>query len=73
VPTQNRVWRYQRPDLGKHRATENLAFDSQTATLVVVEEDSAFADLFSENLVLGAKVFNHLLLLPIDPAGEDNE
>jgi len=50
-----------------------LAFDRQASALVIIEEDSALADLFLEDLILGAKVLDDLLLLPIDPACQDDE
>ena len=73
MPTQNRVRRYQSSDLGKYLPAQNLALDGQPATLIVIEKNSPFTDLFFENLVLGAEVLDDLLLLSIDPAGEDNE
>jgi hypothetical protein len=73
VPAQNGVRRYQASNLRQQFAAEHLAFDGQAATLVIVEKNSAFSEFFSEDLVLGAEVVNDLLLLPIDPASQDNE
>jgi hypothetical protein len=44
--------------------------DGQPAALVVVQQDAAFAKLLPKHLVLGSQVFNDLLLLLVDPAGQ---
>ena len=41
--------------------------------MVVIEQNATLADLFPEDLVLGLQILVDLLLLSIDPAGEDNE
>jgi len=62
-----------RRDLPEDLPTENLAFDRQAPSLVVVEPDSPFAVGFLQHLVLGAKVPDHFPLLPVDQAGEDGQ
>ena len=49
-------------------ATENLALNCQSASLVVVEQNAFRAVLFPKKPVLGAKVFDRFLLLSVDPA-----
>ncbi len=41
--------------------TDLLAFDSQPTALFVAEQDALFADMFLENLVLCAEIFDHRL------------
>jgi hypothetical protein len=73
VPTQDGVRREERADLCQELATEDFSFDSQASTLVVVQQDAAFAEFLLEDLVLGAEIVNDLLLLLVDPAREDGE
>ena len=46
--------------------------DGQPPTLVVVEQHSILAQLLLEHLVFGTQVLDHLLLLPVDPTGEND-
>ena len=73
MPTQDRVRRKQRADLAEHFASEDLAFDSQSSALVVVEQDSLFAEFLSQHLVFGAEILDRSLLLLVDPASENQE
>jgi hypothetical protein len=57
----------------EHLPPEYLAFLRQTLPLIIVEQNAFLAELFSEHAILGTKVFNHVLLLMVDPAGEDQE
>src|SRR5262249_37557719 len=54
-------------------AAEDLGFDGQAAPLVIVEYDTALAELLLEDFVFGAEVVDHVLLLAIHPAGKDGE
>ncbi len=73
VPAQDRVRREQRAALFKLLATEHLSLDGQSAALVIVEQDAFLAKSLFENSVLGAQILNHLLLLSIDPASNDQQ
>ena len=73
MPSQERVWCDDRSDFAQRLPAKGLAFDSQTAPLVIVEPDALLTVRFLQNLVLGAQVVDDLLLLPIDPSGEDDE
>jgi hypothetical protein len=73
VPAEDGVRREAGTDLAEDLPTEDLAFDRQAPSLVVVEPDSPFAVGFLQHLVLGAKVLDHFLLLPVDQAGEDGQ
>ena len=54
-------------------ATEDFAFDRQAPPLVVAEQDPTLAEFLSEDLVFGAQVVDDFLLLPVHPAGEDDQ
>jgi hypothetical protein len=65
------VRREQRADFPQQPASQDFAFDGQAAALVIVEQDPFLAEFFLEDLVFGAEVFDELLLLVVDPAGEN--
>ncbi len=71
VSAQNRIWSHNQGHLLKHLPPENLTFDRQTTSLVIIEQDALFAELLSEHTILGSKVFDNFLFSMIDPAGED--
>src|SRR5262249_45854294 len=50
VPAHDSVWCEQRGDLTQELVAQDFAFDSQASALRVVQDDSAFAELFSEEL-----------------------
>ena len=54
-------------------AVRNFVLDDQPLTLVVVEHDPFLPRLFLEHLILGTQGFDHVLLLFVDPAGEDGQ
>jgi hypothetical protein len=47
--------------------------ECQPATLIAGKEDPLFAEFFFEDLILGTDVFEDILLLAIDPAGQNGE
>jgi len=51
----------------------NLAFHGQAASLVVVEGNPSGTVGGAEDAVLLTQVVNHVLLLPVDPAGDEQE
>jgi hypothetical protein len=73
VPAHDGVWRDDRPNLSEYLSAEDLAFDCQVPPLVVIEPDPFPAMRFPQDLVLGAQVLNDLLLLPVDPTGQDEK
>lgn len=73
MPAQNRVRREQCAEFFESLATEDLGFDSETTPLVVAEQDPLLAKFLFEDLVFRSQVFDHFLLLAIDPTGEDGE
>jgi hypothetical protein len=46
---------------------------TQSAPLVIVQQNAFLAQLFLEYPVLSAKVVDDNLLLPVDPSGENEE
>ena len=73
MPSQDRIRREQRADFLETFATEDLALDCQTTPLVVGEQDAFLAQLLFQHLVFGPQVLDHLLLLLVDPARENDE
>ena len=73
MPTQDGVGREHRPHLLEHFASQQFTFDGQSTPLGIVQQDSLLAVNFPEDLVLRQQVADDLLLLPIDPAGENDE
>src|SRR5436190_21371522 len=71
MPAQDGVGGEKSADLSQELAAKDFTFDGQTAALVVVQQDPVFAEFLSEHLVLGPEVINDLLLLLVDPIGED--
>ena len=72
MPTENRIGREQGADLFESLATEDLALNCQSTSLVVVEQDAFRAVRFPKNPVLGAKVLDRFLLLSVDPASDND-
>ena len=73
VPAQDGVGGEGGADFAENLSAEDLALDRQAPPLVVVEPDPLLAVGFFHDLVLGAEVVHHLLLLPVDQAGEDGQ
>ena len=73
MPAKDGVRRKQSAALFKLLAAEHLPFDGQSAALVIVEQDAFLAKSLFENSVLGAQIFNHLLLFSIDTASNDQQ
>ena len=57
----------------EHSAAEDLAFDREPALPGIVEEYSFQSEFLPEYVILGQEIFNGVLLLAIDPAGENQE
>ena len=71
MPAQDCIGGEQRADLLKCLAAQDLAPNGKSPTLVVVEQDALRTELLLEHLVFGSYVFDHFLLLPMNPAGHD--
>ena len=73
MPSQDRIRSEQRADFLETFATEDLACDCQSTPLVVGEQNAFLAQLLFQHLVFGPQVLDHLLLLLVDPARENDE
>ena len=73
MPTQDRIGSDDRRDVLQSPATQELAFDGQAAALIVTQHNSFLAVYFLEDLILGAEVLHHGLLLAVEPPGEDDK
>jgi hypothetical protein len=71
IPSQDRVRRNDADDVRKATAAEDLAFHGEAAALVVGEADSSASMRGAQYAVLLEQVTNDRLLLPVDPAGEE--
>ena len=50
-----------------------FTLDREPAPLVVVKQDTLLSKLLSEHPVFSSQILDHLILLPIDAACEDDE
>ena len=57
----------------KGLSPQGLALGGKTAPLVVGESDPLAVQMLTKDPVFFAKVCDHVLLLPIHPAGQHNE
>jgi hypothetical protein len=73
VPAQDGVGGEGGADLVEDLPAKDLAPDRQASPLVVVEPDPLLAVGLPQDLVLGAEIIDHLLLLPVDHAGKDGQ
>ena len=71
MPPQDRIRSYDSSNLLQHLPAEDLAFDRQTSSLVIIEEDASLSELLFEDLVFRAQVLDSTLLPVIDPAGQN--
>ena len=71
MPSQYRIGREQSANLFEHLAPKDLAFDCQSPTLIVAEQNAFRAKLLSQYLILGPEVPDYFLLLAVDPARDD--
>jgi len=73
MPTQDRVGCEQRADFLESLAAEDLPFDCQSTPLVVIQQNPLLAVRLLDYLILGSQIVDHLLLLPVHPAGKDDK
>src|ERR1019366_7560432 len=73
MPAQNGVRREERTDLLQCLAAQDLAFDSQAASLIVIEQNPFLADLLAQHLVLRTQILDPFLLLVVDPPSENGQ
>jgi len=73
MPSQDRVRGYDGRDFLQRLATQYLSFDGQAAPLVVIEKNALLAEFLFQHLVFGPHVLDDFLLMPVDPACQDQE
>ncbi len=73
VPAQERIGPDNSGQFVESFATEDLTLNGQTSTLVVIEQDSTLAEVFSQHLVLSQQILDRVLLVSVDPTGQDEK
>ena len=73
MPTKEGVRGDDGSDFLQRVATQYFSFDGKAAALVIVEQDAFIAKLHSEHLILGFQIFDYILLVAIEPTGEDEK
>ncbi len=73
MPAQKRVGPDDLGQFAEAFSAQHLALDGQASTLVVVEQNAALAELFSEYLILSQKILDRVLLVSVDLTGQDQE
>ena len=73
MPAQDRVRCEQSANLFEQLTTQDFTTDGKPASLIIVEQDSLLAQLFFQDLILDSQVVDRFLLLPIDPASENEK
>lgn len=51
---------------------KRFGFHRQQSALPIGQQKPASTELFAQHLILGTQVIDYLLLLPIDPSGQDH-
>jgi hypothetical protein len=65
--------RYDRSHLSQQLSSESFGFDGQPTPLIVGDPQASFAQLFAQNTILLAQVFDHLKLTMIHPSGHSDQ
>lgn len=73
MPPSDRVECEQNFNLRQLIACEELAFDCQSTSLVIGQQDPLPSEFLFENDILGAKLLDDFLLLSIDPSGKHDQ
>ena len=73
MPSQERVRCDDRGQLVEGFAAERLALESQASALVIVQEDSALTELFPQYLIFSQQILEGVLLVSVDPTGQDEK
>jgi hypothetical protein len=73
MPAKDRFRGDDRGNRLNHLPAKDLAFDGQQAPLFVAKQDSFPPNLLAKYPIFSQKVFDHILLLTIYPAGENQE
>ena len=60
-------------NLGQHLAAQSLSLDGEPAPVVIREPETFAPKPGSEHTVLLSQVINHILLLAVDPASQNEQ
>ena len=71
VPTKQSIGCHQGPDFQKAFSTDRYGLNRESAALSIGESQSLSAQLLTQRSVFLLEIFNHILLVSIDPARED--
>ena len=73
MPAQERIGCDDRGQPVEGLAAEHFALESQAAELVIVQQDSTLTELFSQYLILSQQILDRVLLVSVDPTGQDEK
>ena len=73
MPAQERVRSDDRGQFVEGFAAERLALEGQAAALVIVQENATLAEFFSQHLILSQQILDRVLLVSVDPTGQDEK
>jgi hypothetical protein len=73
MPAQDRFGPHNGGDFLQCLATRYLSYDGQTPALVITEQDPFLAKLLIEHPILSSQILDYILLVAIDPTGEDHQ
>jgi hypothetical protein len=70
MPSHQSFWCHNSRNTIENLSADCFRFDGKAATLVIGESNPARTDLLTEDTIFFEKVFNGMLLMLIQPAGE---
>jgi hypothetical protein len=71
VPSEQSIRRHQGLDLREAVPTDLLGLRCEAAALMIREAESLSSELLPQGSIFPLEIFDHVVLVPIDPAGED--
>ena len=73
MPAQESVGSDDRGQLVEGFAAQRLALEGQASALVIIQENATLAELFSQHLILSQQILDRVLLMSVDPTGQDEK
>ena len=73
MPSKDGVRRHDGSDFLQCLATQQFSCDGQAAPLVIGKQDALLEKLLFKDLVFDLQILDDFLLMPVDPAGEDED
>lgn len=71
VPSEQSIWRHQGLYLGEASPADLFGLNRESSTLLIREAEPLPAELLPQGTIFLLEIFNHVLLVSIDPASED--